>query len=244
MAPRGASRLVYALCLTMAIAACGGADDPPPTPLASHFDDMYIAQVSLDQKQGVIQAQNEYSVAKMEKAKAEADWNSSTTELEVANNERQAKLLDEKSAASRKKAADDSGDQNRVNTAVRELRAAELGRRAADQKVEWINAQRNWLKRHLRYTEENTYAQEARYELAKARVAKENNIKPKGFDPGVYERQAEDRSRRAQQARAKAEREKGSAEQKRQQWEAQKKEADKMQPSADSGSMPSPSGGE
>jgi hypothetical protein len=233
------------LGLFVAAAACGGPSDVPPQPLSTHFDDMYIAQVPLEQKQAMIEAQNEYSVAKLEKAKAEADWNASATDIEVARNERQAALLDEKSALSRKKAADDSGDQNRVNTAAREVRAAELSRRASDVKVEWLNAHRTYLKRFVRYTEENTYAKEARFEMAKAKVARDNNIKPKGFDFAVYERQAAERSRRTQEAKVKADREKQTAETKRKAWEQQKREAEKMgAPTGGPTSVPRDEGGE
>ena len=222
------SAIVLCILVTVIGTACGGASDLPPKPLSRHFDDVYIAQVPLAEKQSMLEAQNEYSLAKQEKLKAEADLKTSATELEVARNERQATLLDEKSASSRKRAAVDSGDQNRVNSASREVRAAELSRRAADAKVEWLDAHRAYLKRQVRYTEENTYAKEARFELAKARIARSNDIKPKDFDLEAYERQATERGRRAQEAHARAQRDKQAADGKRKHWQQQRREADKM----------------
>lgn len=220
--------VLFAIGFGALLAACGGGGDPGPTPLAHHFDDMYIAQVPLEEKQAVITTQNDYSVAKMERAKAEADLNDAGVQLDIARNERQQASLDEKSANTRKKAAEDSGDQNRVNTATREVRAAELSRKAADQKVAYLEAHRRYLKKQLRYTEENLYATEAKFEQAKSRLAKAKNIRPKNFDPGVYDRQAEDRARRTQRARQVAADEKAKAETKKKQWQGMVKEAERL----------------
>src|SRR5689334_22038852 len=107
-----ATGLVTGLALAT---ACGGPQDVPPAPLSYHFDEMYIAALGIDAKKAVIAAQQEYFVAKMEKAKAEADFKESQVTLDIARNERQAAVLDESSASSRKKAAEQSADQNRIN---------------------------------------------------------------------------------------------------------------------------------
>ena len=70
--------------LWMSVAAgCGGPSDEPPGPLGKHLDDMYIAQIPLDQKQSVVQTQNDWSLAKMENAKADADLNEANAQLSV-----------------------------------------------------------------------------------------------------------------------------------------------------------------
>ena len=194
------TRLLFSASLLALLWACGGGGNPGPKPLSHHFDDMYIARVPMEEKQSIIDAQNEYSKAKMEHAEAEAGANDVGTKMEVAKNERQQAMLDEKSAKTKEKSANDSGDMTRVNTAKGELRSAELGRRAADQKIEALKAKRDYLKLLLRYTLENMYAMEAKYELAKARVAKNKNIRPKNFKVSYYEKQASARSRSAQKA--------------------------------------------
>jgi len=200
------------------LAACGGGGDPGPGPLKHHFDDMHIAAIPLGEKNQVIQAQNDYSVAKMERAKAEADFADSGTQLEVAKNEREQTLLAEKSALSMKKAADGSSDMNRINAATAETRATELARKAADEKVSWVNAHRKYLKKLLRYTEENMYTQEAKYEVAKARLAQNKNIRPKGFALANFDKQYKKRSERAQRARAVSSKEKQKADKKKKAW--------------------------
>src|SRR4051812_29692539 len=93
-------------------AACGGSSDSPPGPLGKHFDDMYIAAIPLDQKQSVVQRQNDWSMAKMENAKAEADVNESDTVLLVVRNDQKAARLAIDSALSNKKYAEASADTN------------------------------------------------------------------------------------------------------------------------------------
>lgn len=210
-----------ALCSTLALyqLGCGGGGESRPRPLSYHFDDVHIAAVPMGEKNDIFQAQNDYSVAKAEYQKAVADFESSGTELDVAKNERQQALLAEKSARQRKKAADSSSDMTRINQAAAELRAAELARKAADEKVSYLKAHRKYLQKWVRYTEEEMYAKEARFELAKARLAHNKNIKPKGFDIKRFENQAKDRSERAQRARAKANSEKAKAEEKRKKWQ-------------------------
>jgi len=206
-------------CLIMTLAAACGGGDPGPMPLAHHFDDMHIAAIPLAEKTQVIEAQNDYSLAKMEKAKAEADFAEVATELTVARNEREQALLSEKSARSKKKAAEDSSDLTRINAAAVEMRAAELARKAADEKVTWVKARRAYLAKRVRYATENMYAMEAKYEVAKARLAKAKSIRPKGFDFAAFDKQYKRRSERAQRARAVARREQKKADAKKKSWQ-------------------------
>src|SRR5213078_4869440 len=90
--------------------ACGGASDSPPVPLARHFDDMYIAAIPPAQKPSVVQSQQDWSVARMENAKAEADLNESATQLSIAQNDQKRARLDIDSTVSAKKSAEASAD--------------------------------------------------------------------------------------------------------------------------------------
>ena len=220
-------RLALVVAAT-AFAACGGAGDPPPKPLARHFDDTPIAIVPLDQKQQMIGAQNDWSVAKYEKAKAEADFNEATLGLQLAKNEVKGAKLKEDSARAEKKSADASADQNRVNQAMRQLRAAEKFRVAHEVRVKYFDAYRKYLEKKVRHATENMYWREALFELAKAKVARANNIAPKGFSYDDYARQEQDRQGRVQRSRDKSEREKGKALEARQKWLSAQGEADTM----------------
>ncbi len=221
------TRLLCSASLLTLLWACGGGGNPGPKPLSHHFDDMYIARVPMEEKQSIIDAQNEYSKAKMEHAEAEASANDVGTKMEIAKNERQQALLDEKSAKAKEKAANDSGDMTRVNNVKGELRGAELGRRASDQKIEALKAKRGYLKLWLRYTLANLYAMEAKFELAKARVAKNKNIRPKNFKVSYYEKQSTERSRAAQKAKSLAGRDKANYENEKKKWQSMKKDADR-----------------
>jgi hypothetical protein len=222
---------IFALALLAVFVAlgtgCGGPSDSPPKPLSTRFDDMYIAQIPLEQKQAVVQTQNDWSVAKMENAKAEADLNEVSSQLTVVKNDQKAAKLSIDSAISNKKLAESSADTNKINAAQKELRAAELGQRAADARVKYYEAYRDYLKKHHRYTQENMYWREAQYELAKAQLAQKNNVSPKGVDYNWFPKQEADRNKRAASARQKAEDEKKKALSQRDAWLQQQAAADK-----------------
>ena len=109
---RSASKILAIALFTVAVVlgGCGGSQDTPPGPLGMRFDDMYIASVPLDQKQAVAQRQNDWSLAKMETAKAEADFNELNTQLSIAQNDQKAAKLTVESAVAGKKAAETSAD--------------------------------------------------------------------------------------------------------------------------------------
>ena len=89
-------RGLWIVCVSSILAlaaACGGPSDSPPGPLAKHFDDMYIAAIPLDQKKAIVDTQQGWSIAKMENANAESQYNESATQLGVAQNE--LKTLDD-----------------------------------------------------------------------------------------------------------------------------------------------------
>ena len=187
------------------VGACGGSSDTPPGPLAQHFDDMYIAAIPLDQKQSVVTTQNDWSVAKMQNAKAEADYNESNTLLSIVRNDQKAAKLGVESALASKKSAEASADTNRMNQATRDLHNAEGVVKAADARVKYYEAYREYLKVELRHAQENMYWREAQYELAKARLGQKSNIAPKGVSYDSFPSQEEDRAKRAGSSKQRVE---------------------------------------
>jgi hypothetical protein len=165
---------------------------------------MYIARIPLDQKQSVVQTNNDYSVAKMEAATAEAQFQESDTQLHQAINDSKAAKLQVDSAVSAKKMADQSADTNRVNQAVKDLHTAEDLDKAAAARVKYLQDYRNYLKVYWRYTQENQYWREAQFEQAKGQIAKQNNIAPKGFNYDEYPKQVDARGKRTESAKQKA----------------------------------------
>ncbi len=221
-------RFVFACAITFATgAACGGAQDKPPGPLGRHFDESFIAQVAMDEKQALLAAQSEFNRAKMEQDKATADEREAKTLLDVARNEMGAARLDEQSAGTRKKAADASADQTRIGAAAKEQAGAELARRAAEQRVKYLEGYQRWLHVLLRYTQHNYFWREAQMELAEAKLAQAKNIQPAGFRFDDYVNQEQDRARHTADAKAKADAERGRAQDERGKWLAIQGEADK-----------------
>src|SRR5262249_44694513 len=144
-----------------------------------------------------------------------------------AKNELQAAKLDEKSAGTRKQAADASADVNRVNEATKEQRGAELARRAAEQRVSYLQSYQQWLHVAVRFTQENTFYKEAQLQLAEATLARQKNISPKGFKYEDYENQEAERRSRINNAKEKADAARGTALGERTKWLAIQGEADK-----------------
>lgn len=206
---------------------CGGSSDSPPGPLAKHFDDMYIAAIPPAQKPSVVQTQQDWSVARMENAKAEADYNESATQLSIAQNDQKRARLDVDSTTSAKKSAEASADTNRMNDATKNLHYAEDVARAADARVKYIEAYRNYLRVVLRYTQENMYWREAQYEAAKAQVGQNNNIAPKGVAYDQFPKQEQDRSKRATAAKGRADSERSRAMSARENWMRAQETADR-----------------
>jgi hypothetical protein len=194
------------ICFGFVLAACGGSSDSPPGPLAKHFDDMYIARIPLEQKQSVVQTNNDFSVAKMEAATAQAQFEETESQLHQARNDEKAAKLEVDSAVSAKKSADASADTTRINQAVKDLHTAEDLDKAAQARVKYLEDYRNYMKVYWRYTQENQYWREAQFEQAKAQIAKQNNIAPKGVNYDDFPKQVDSRGKRTDSAKQKAQR--------------------------------------
>jgi hypothetical protein len=218
----------FVLLSSLTAVACGGSSDPGPQPLRYTLDDMHIAQIPIEEKRTVIESQQAHSVARMQHAKAMADLEDVGTQLDVTKNERKQALLEEQSAQRKLKAAEDSADLNRVNNSKRELRAAELSRKAIDEKVSYLEELRNYYKKLVRATKEEEYHQEARYELAKAQLAKRKNIRPRDFDYAKFEEQSRDRSRLSQRWAQEAKQSLAKANEKKKRWKGLEKESERM----------------
>jgi hypothetical protein len=214
------------VCLIGLVAACGSSDSPPG-PLAKHFDEMYIAAIPLDQKQNVVQTQQNWNVARMENANADAQLKESDSQLHQARNDQKASRLAIDSASSNKKSADASADMNRINQATKDLATANDVGKAADARVKYLETYHSYLGRYLRYTQENMYWREAEFEAAKAQLAKQNNIAPKGVTYESFPKQIDERRSRTESAKSKAESAKATVTSQRDNWLHIQEQADK-----------------
>jgi len=188
---------------------------------------MYIARIPLDQKGTVVETQNQWSIAKMENANAEANLQEADGQLHQAQNDYKASKLAVDSAISAKKSAEQSADMNRINNAQKDLRNAEESQKAAQARVKYFEAYRGYLKKYVRYTQENMYWREAQYESSKATLAKANNIAPAKVNYDDFPKQLSEREKRTTSSKEKAENEKNKAVSARQTWLTQQSVADK-----------------
>ncbi len=205
------------IVLLSVVVACGSSDSPPG-PLARHFDEMYIAAIPLDQKQSVVQTQQDWNIARMDNANADAQLKELDSQLHQARNDQQATRLALDSANSNKKSADASNDMNRINSAVKDVKTAQDLGKAADARVHYLQVYQAYLKRHLRYTQEAMYWREAQFENAKAQLAKQNNIAPKDVVYDAFPKQHDERQKRTQGAKQREESDKQRTAGARDEW--------------------------
>ncbi len=201
-----------------ALAACGGAGSAARAkPLQYHFKEHHLSRVPESDKAEMLAARAEHLRAREENRKALSDHAHSARAVDAAKREAETAHQQKDAADKRRSDAEDSKDWNLTNRATRDQRVAEVTVRAAEQKVRMLEAHRDWLAEQVKYTLENVYAAEAKYELAKANVARAHDIAPPDFAYQAYVDQY-------QQRRARAERLKGPADEEKEIWLAEKKE--------------------
>jgi len=197
---RGMLKLLVSSLLVASVGC--GASDEPPKPLGSHYDDMYIAGVPLDQKQSMIQTQQDWNVARMQNANAGTQEQEAESQLHQAHNDVKAAQLGVDSAASNKKLADQSADMNRINAATKDLNTARDLQKAAEARVHYLESYVRYLRRYERWTQENMYFREAQFENSKAQIGQKNNIAPKGVVYASFGTQMDDRKHRTESAKS------------------------------------------
>ena len=222
----GALSNIFAFGVAVMLAAGCGGGDSGPSPLQRKFDEIHVARFTLEQKAEIVKARNDWEVSRMENANAEAQLSEINNQVNIVKNEQKASKLAVDNAVSNKKAADTSADTNRINAATKELRTAELLHRAAESRTKYFETYRDYVKTLGRYTAENMYWREAQFELAKAKLAQQNSIAPKGVQYDWYPKQEAERSKRVVTARDKEQGSKQRAQGAREAWIRQQQEAD------------------
>ena len=186
-----------ALCLFV---GCGGGGYHPQ-PLKHHFDEKHIAGVEVSKKEAMLKERASYERARNAHLKAEADLKKQETTLKVVQGERKEADIRKRAADDKRKAAEESEDLNRINPAMREHRVADLQRRAADKKIAAAKAREKQLKAIVVHAATVMYLHESRFEVAKAMVARNNNIAPRGIIFERFETQVKKRTDEVAKAR-------------------------------------------
>jgi hypothetical protein len=210
----------FAIAAAMSV-ACGGASGATrPKPLQYHFKEQYLTKVPPEERADMKAALAEYNRAKQENHRAETEYADSKSKLEQAKGEASKAHGQKESADSQREKAEEGKDNfNQVNMAKRDQRVAEVTQRAADKKVDMLEARKSYLDKWVRYSREYVFVAEAKYELAKANTARAHNIAPPDFAYQAYVDQYERR-------RAKADKLKGPVDGAKESWLAEKKEYD------------------
>lgn len=213
--------LALACAAPFATAGCGGHT------AKYTVDEVSLAQIPMDEKKAIFDAQNEVSVAKAEKAKADADADATKQEIALAEAERDQAKLEVEKAKLEGDIAEKAKDVVRQQQAAEKRRIAELGKRAAEAKVDSLEAKRTWQKAVGDQADARISATVSKVELEKAKLAQAKNIKPtKDFDPSKF---AEDYDRRAidaDKARSAADRKKEAFERAATDWKNLKAQFD------------------
>src|SRR5687767_7398909 len=135
------------LVLSALLAACGGGAPSTGGKLKYTLDEMHIASVAVEQKTAILEAKNELERVRMEQQTHEAQLSDVKSKIDIAKNEEKQDKLALDSVKKEKSEADKSSDRTRINNADRELRAAELGKNAAEAKVSFLKAKKSWLEK-------------------------------------------------------------------------------------------------
>lgn len=205
------------------LAGCGAASSPVrPRPLQHHFKEHHLAGVA--DKKHVEAARADLRRAAEETRKAEADQASSQRALDDARREAERAAAQLEAADREKSRAEESKDWQLQNKVTRDHRVAEVTLQAAERKVNMMEARRDWLDTWVTYSRENLFAVEARFELAKANLARAHNIAPPDFAYQAFVDQAERRRARADKLKPAADDAERTWLAARKEWEAKRRD--------------------
>jgi len=219
---------IFASAALLLIACGGGGGESKGKPLKSRYDDALLVQVAADQRVASDAARATWQKAVDENRKAEADYNEVNAQMGVVKNDKKQMDIKLDSAKTMKKNADGTNDANKMNAAQKDLRSAELAKKAAEARVKYYESYKNFLKKHKRFTEEQMYWRESQYELAKSQVGQANAIRPPKVNYAEFGPQEADRAKRAEKARDSAQSDKSKAASSRESWLKLQMEADQF----------------
>ncbi|MSP59392.1 MAG: hypothetical protein EXR72_03445 [Myxococcales bacterium] len=141
-------------------------------------DDVSLAPIPIAEKQAIFAAQNEISVARSERQKADADVAATEKEIISAESEHEQAKLETKKAQLGADEQKKLGDATKLTQAARELEVAEAGQHAASVKIDWLSKRKKWQREQGEAADAHATLAESKVELEKARLASSKGIKP------------------------------------------------------------------
>jgi hypothetical protein len=173
------------------------------------IDDNVLASASTDEKRGMLAAQSDLNVAKAEQAQAKNELATAERDLDISENEYKTAKLQKDTAKLQLEGAKASGDLNRKNQAERDLHIAEMGVKASDAKVDWMEKKVKWLKKTRDAADYHVASAAARYELEKAKLVQSKGIRPSAdFQIMNFETQDLENSKKYSESRLDADKRK------------------------------------
>ncbi len=151
-------------------------------------DDASLASVPVEEKQGVLSANNDLAVARENKIKADADYRAASNDLAVAENDRKTANVTLDTARIKQKGAEQIADFNAKAAAGQEVEVGKLAVKAADAKVEFLAKRKKWFDRAVDAADAHVRCADTKKELEKARLAQAKGIRPtEKFDISQFE---------------------------------------------------------
>jgi hypothetical protein len=175
------NRLLLVFCLSLA--ACGGS-------LKYTIDDNTLANTQGADREPINQARTEEMRAEDGLREAQRNEKVAENERDVAANDYKSAKLQKDSAKGNRQLAEQSGDVNRKNKAMKDYTVTEKASDEADAKAEWLNKKYKWAKTMREAAELLVQLDRAKIELEKARICAAKNIRPNDkFNVLEYEQQ-------------------------------------------------------
>lgn len=166
--------------LTTALSGCGAHT------ARYRFDDGLLANVGVDEKKPIYDAEQEVSTGKARLSGYKQELSRTHEAVTVAKLEVDRANLSVKAARVDEKLAKDVGDPGKLSQASDRLRIGELATKAAHAKLQMVEADRHLKKEQVEAADAEVAAALAHVEAEKARLAVAKGINPKGFDPSKY----------------------------------------------------------
>jgi len=200
-------------------AACGGGQ----AGLGARVDEASLASVPPEDRNAVADAYASH----WEAQRALEHWQFELADVRYAIDEARAQKsraeLDRKLASVRIKRNKAAFFGKAVQEAEAALGGSKRDVRTADLKLKWLSKRRAYLEQEVAAAQAQIQATDAAFELAKAKLARERGIAPKGFKMDTFVQQAQRRSATYRSKRQAADKARATADERHRDWQSASK---------------------
>ncbi len=175
--------------------ACGG--PPRNTALKNRVSDERLAPISLADRAAESEAHQSVFLAEWQLAFTEGQLDGAQLEIKIAKNNLASAKLGMKSAKLEKKAADESGDTNKIKSATQASLVAEKESEVHKISIDRAKQSMAYLKKRRVYEQSLFRSLEAKLEYARAKSLSAAGIVPPNFKLKTYKAQYSERQSQA-----------------------------------------------